>query len=169
MTNLIISILLLSMVASASNAKKSISTDCIYEDTVLQQEELENIPDPDELEELAIAIYQEGGGDAVCDECRYRIGDVILNRVSDKRFPDTIHGVLTQKAQYGRFHWAGVVWPSRASHTGEKNAVDRAYETAWNLLTDIHHSDLYGNGYIWQAEFKQGTDSVYHCGIYFGK
>lgn len=126
-------------------------------------------PDADDLEYLAIAIYSEGGGDAVCDTCRYRIGDVILNRVNDPRFPDTILGVLTQEGQYGRFYWTGVVWPERASSPGEAEAVQRAYDTARALLTDEQHSELYGQGYIWQAEMLQGTDNVICCGNYFGR
>ena len=37
-----------------------------------------------DLERMAWAIYLEGGGDAVCDDCRRRIADVILNRVECK-------------------------------------------------------------------------------------
>lgn len=129
----------------------------------------ENTVDPEDMELLAIAICQEGGGDSVCDECRYRIGDVVLNRVNDPRFPDTLQEVLEQEGQYGRFHWTGVKWPDRASNAEEQNAVERAKETSYNLLADIRHSELYGNGYIWQAEFKQGTDIVECCGIYYGR
>lgn len=121
------------------------------------------------IEYLACAIYQEGGGDAVCDECRYRIGDVILTRVKDSRFPNTIQEVLTQKSQYGRLYWTGIIWPERASNPNEQAAVQRAYETAYNLLKNIRHSDIYEKGYVYQAEFKQGNDIVKHCGIYFGK
>lgn len=125
--------------------------------------------DPDELEWLAITIYQEGGADYVCDECRYRIGDVVLNRISSDLYPDTMEGVLTEKQQYGRFYWTGIKWAARASNPGEKMAVERAWETAYNLLTDARHSDLYGEGYIYQAEFPQGTDVIKCCGIYYGR
>ena len=126
--------------------------------------------DPEELELLACVIYQEAGGDCCCDDCRYRVADVVLNRVSDERFPNTIYEVLTQKAQYGRFHWTGVVWPERASFESEMEAVERAYRIAEDILTG-NHSELYGQDYIWQAEFVQGTDVVYcdKCGIYFGR
>lgn len=160
--------------AHSELAKKQIE---IYRQSVkkLQYEESEHITenyivvDPGELELLAIAICQEGGGDSVCDECRYRIGDVVINRVNDPRFPDTLQEVLEQEGQYGRFHWTGVKWPDRASNASEQAAVERAKETAYNLLADIRHSDMYGNGYIWQAEFKQGTDIVECCGIYYGR
>jgi len=125
-------------------------------------------PDEAEVEMLACAIYCEAGGDACSDLCRYMVGDVMLNRVDDPRFPDTLEEVLTQKGQYGRFYWTGIVWPERASNPGEAAAVARAYETARALLTG-EHSELYGEGYIWQAEFAQGTDVIYLDGTYFGR
>lgn len=124
--------------------------------------------DQDKLEMLACVIYQEAGSDFCCDECRRRVADVVLNRVEDSRFPNTIEDVLTAERQYGRFHWTGVVWPDRANNPGEAHAVDRAYKIAEEVLRG-QHSDLYGNGYIWQAEFEQGSDVVECCGIYFGR
>lgn len=121
-----------------------------------------------DVELLACVIYQEAGGDAVCDDCRYRVGDVVMNRVADPRFPDNIHDVLTAEGQYGRFYWTGVVWPDRASYDSEQHAVERAYDVAADIF-DGNHSELYGQGYIWQAEFVQGTDVVYCCGHYYGK
>ena len=125
--------------------------------------------DEAEHEMLACVIYQEAGGDEASDETRYMVGDVVLNRVADERFPNTIEEVLTQKQQYGRFYWTGIVWPERAKNPGEAAAVERAYRIAYDLLTDAHHSELYDNGYIWQAEFKQGHDIVFVDGTYFGK
>lgn len=125
-------------------------------------------PNPDDVEMLACVIYQEAGGDACSDLCRYYVGDVVLNRVNDARFPDTLEGVLTQPGQYGTFSRTGVVWPSRASNPGEAAAVQRAYDTAYDLLSG-NHSELYGEGYIWQAEFSQGKDVIYLDGLYFGK
>lgn len=132
------------------------------------EEEIE--VDPEELELLACVIYQEAGADYCCDDCRRRVADVVLNRVEDDRFPDNIQDVLTQKRQYGRYYWTGVVWPERAKNDCEKHAVERAYRIAEEVLKG-EHSELYGEGYIWQAEFKQGTGVVHcdQCKIYFGK
>ena len=121
-----------------------------------------------DLELLACVIYQEAGGDGSCDNCRRQVADVVLNRVADDRFPDTVKGVLTAKNQYGRYYYTGVVWPSRAKNASEKHAVERAYRIAEEVLNG-QHSDLYGNGYIWQAGFKQGTNNIKCCGTYFGK
>lgn len=122
----------------------------------------------EDLELLACVIYQEAGGDACSDECRFMVGDVVLNRVADSRFPDTIEEVLTQRGQYGTFSKTGVVWPARAGNPGEAAAVERAYDTARRLLSG-EHSELYGAGYIWQAEFIQGKDVIEVDGTYFGR
>lgn len=122
----------------------------------------------EDLEMLACVIYQEAGGDACSDLCRFMVGDVVLNRVADSRFPDTIEEVLTQRGQYGTFSKTGVVWPARASNPGEAAAVERAYDTARRLLSG-EHSELYDAGYVWQAEFEQGRDGFWLDGIYFGR
>ena len=53
----------------------------------------------EELDALALAIYQEAGSDACSDEARLMVGAVVLNRVADDRYPDTIQEVLMQRAQ----------------------------------------------------------------------
>ena len=92
----------------------------------------------------------------------------MLNRVNDPRFHNTIREVLTAKNQYGRFYYTGIVWPSRSTNYYEKDAVARAYRIAEEVLNG-QHSALYGNGYVYQAAFKQGTSQIYCCGHYFGK
>lgn len=174
-------------------ASTVVTTESIPEPTVSIPETMETIPDKivetvpevtespvtdesnqlvnlDDYELLARVIYQEAGGDAVCDECRRRVADVVLNRVRDERFrdQDTIYEVLTREGQYGRFHWTGVVWPERAAYESEHHAVKRAYQIAAEVLNG-QHSDLYELGYVWQAEFPQGYDVVFCCGIYFGR
>lgn len=142
----------------------------VEEEVIEEPVEPEIVIDPEERELLACVIYQEAGSDACCDDCRRRVADVVLNRVESDRFPyaNTIHEVLTAKRQYGRFYWTGVVWPDRASNPGEKHAVERAYRIAEEVLSG-QHSELYGQGYVWQAEFKQGKDIVCCCDIYFGR
>lgn len=142
------------------------------EETIPETTEAPVIEEPEvvinqrDLELLACVIYTEAGGDAVCDECRRRVADVVLNRVEDPRFFNTINGVLTQQDQYGDWYKTGVQWPERASK--EYNTVQRAYRIAREVLSG-QHSDLYGKGYVWQARFKQGSDIVYCCGQYFGR
>lgn len=76
--------------------------------------------DPYDLELLARAIYAEAGGDDCSDETRIMVGNVILNRMNDPRYPDTMEEVLTQPLQYNVFDRTGVVWKDRASNPEEK-------------------------------------------------
>lgn len=124
--------------------------------------------DPDELEMLACVIYQEAGGNASCDNCRRYVADIVLNRVEHPKFPNTIHKVLTAQGQYGEFYWTGIKWPSRAKNEYEKEAVARAYRIAEEVLSG-QHSELYGQGYIWQARFIQGTEGFWCCGHWYGR
>lgn len=118
-----------------------------------------------DLEMLALVIYQEAGSDACTDETRMMVGNVVLNRVADDRFPDTIEGVLLQERQYGRLHWTGLVWPERASYPSEAHAVERAYYCAERLLNGER---VFSDDVIWQAEFSQGSEIVAHQdGFYF--
>lgn len=125
--------------------------------------------DEHDMELLAITIYAEAGADTISDETRYMVGDVVLNRVEDSRYPDSIEAVLTQKSQYGRFHWTGVVWPERASKSSEAHAVERARNTARDLLSNTRHSELFGKGYIYQDNRVQGKDNIWSDGICFGR
>lgn len=125
-------------------------------------------PDPAEVEALAIGIYQEAGGDACSDRTRMYVGDVILNRVEDDRFPGTVVEVLTAPGQYGKLSATGLIWPDWAGDPGEAAAVERANATARQLLSG-EHSELYGEGYVWQAEFEQGSDGFWSDGLYFGR
>lgn len=119
----------------------------------------------EELDTLALVIYQEAGGDECSDETRLMVGTVVLNRVADDRYPDTITEVATQYKQYGRLCWTGLVWPERAELPQEAYAVKRAYDCATQLLDGdrVLPSDV-----IYQAEFIQGTEVVAEAdGFYF--
>ncbi len=121
----------------------------------------------EELELLALVIYQEAGGDACSDECRQMVGEVALNRVASSRYPDTLAEVLTQPYQYGRLHWTGLVWPARADLPQEARAVARAYKTAEALLTGSVER-LLPEDAIFQAEFPQGAETLAEIdGFYF--
>lgn len=119
----------------------------------------------EELEILALVIYQEAGGDACSDDTRLMVGCVFMNRVEDSRFPDGFYGVATQQGQYGTLHWTGIKWPARSSAQGEQNAVARAYAIAERVLTG--ERVLPANA-VWQAEFPQGSEVLaYSDGMYF--
>lgn len=118
----------------------------------------------EDLELLALVIYQEAGGDACSDATRLMVGAVVMNRVEDDRFPDTIEEVLLQERQYGRLHWTGLVWPERAALPQEARAVARAYVIAERVLEGerVLPTDV-----IFQSEYVQGEIVAEQDGFYF--
>lgn len=120
----------------------------------------------DELFCLAAAVYQEAGGDACSDETRLYAGSVVLNRLANGYWGDTIREVLEAPGQYGLFSKTGVCFPERATQEVEQEAVVRAYRIAEQLLTE---GSVLPSNVIWQAEFKQGNgiyafqDDTYFC------
>ena len=130
------------------------------------QEELP-IYSAEDLETLALVIYQEAGGDNCSDETRLMVGTVVMNRVADDRYPDTIADVATEYRQYGRLYWTGLKWPKRASKAEEAHAVKRAYDCATQILDGYR---ALPEDVIYQAEFPQGTEVVVQQdGFYFCK
>ena len=141
----------------------SVNESAATEYAVLQEE----LPEytVEDLETLALIIYQEAGGDDCSDETRLMVGTVVLNRVADERYPDTIADVATEYKQYGRLYWTGLKWPERASKAQEAHAVKRAYDCATQLLDGYR---ALPEDVIYQAEFTQGTEVVAHQdGFYF--
>lgn len=117
-----------------------------------------------DLETLALVIYQEAGGDACSDDTRLKVGTVVMNRVADDRFPDTLYEVVTQEGQYGRLYWTGLEWPERSSQPGEAHAVERAYEMAERILEGERRLP---EDVIFQSEYILGEIVAEQDGFYF--
>lgn len=119
----------------------------------------------EQLEILAIIIYQEAGGDKCSDDTRLKVGSVFVNRVNSPLFPDTFEEVATAERQYGTLYWTGIKWPERAAYEQETHAVERAYTLAEQLLIE---GSILPDNVIWQAEFPQGDGTYcYQDGLYF--
>ena len=119
----------------------------------------------EELEILALIVYQEAGEDRVSDDTRRLVAQVFLNRVNDSRFPNSFYEVATAERQYGRLYWTGIVWPDRASSQVEAHAVERAYKIAQEVLES--DEPVCPEGVIFQAEFVQGDIYAEQDGMYF--
>ena len=119
----------------------------------------------EEVEILALIIYQEVGADYCSDDTRRKVGSVFLNRVNSPLFPNTFREVAIQKQQYGTLYWTGIKWPDRAVNEQEAHAVQRAYTVAKELLAT---GSILPDNVIYQAEFPQG-DGIYcqQDGMYF--
>ena len=119
----------------------------------------------EELEILALIVYQEAGEDKVSDDTRRLVAQVFLNRVNDSRFPDSFYEVATAERQYGRLYWTDIVWPDRASSQAEAHAVERAYKIAQEVLES--DDPICPEDVIFQAEFVQGDIYAEQDGMYF--
>lgn len=121
----------------------------------------------DELFCMAAAIYNEAGGDACSDDTRRLVGYVILNRVNDSRYPDTIRGVLEEKNQYGRFYYTGIEFINRGETYWESYAQDRAYRIAAEVLNSRNNIPIPPT-VVFQSEYEQGVAIYkYQDGLYF--
>ena len=119
----------------------------------------------EELDILALIVYQEAGGDKVSDDTRRLVAQVFLNRVNDSRFPNSFYEVAIAERQYGRLYWTGIVWPDRASSQVEAHAVERAYKIAQEVLES--DDPICPEDVIFQAEFVQGDIYAEQDGMYF--
>lgn len=95
----------------------------------------------DDLWYLSRVIQAEAG--YCSEEMQEDVGSVVLNRLNDDRFPDTIPEVIEQPGQY-----------STASYLSYQNPTESALKVAKDLLKN--GSKLPGD-VIYQANFPQGS------------
>ena len=99
----------------------------------------------DDVNLLARLIQAEAGSDYVTDRCKYLVGAVVLNRVDDPDFPDTVEGVIFQKGQYATAKYLHNIEPTKD-----------VWLTAAELILwgcEDTPPDL-----VYQANFKQGSE-----------
>lgn len=72
----------------------------------LPEDDLEGEAAMDELELLAICVEAEAGNQSLAG--KRMVADVILNRVDDPDFPDSIEGVISQKNAFTSFQDGGM-------------------------------------------------------------
>lgn len=77
----------------------------------------EQFYNPDDLFWLSRVIHRESGNQPM--EGRMAVGNVVLNRVADPVFPDTVEGVLAQKNQFSTYK-SGVL---AATEPSEKSTI----------------------------------------------
>lgn len=99
----------------------------------------------EDLYVMAHVIMGEAGGNSW--DLKIGVGSVVLNRVKDERFPNTIYDVVFQNGQYA------CTWDGNYN----KEPTEECYDAALFLLENGSQMPDY---VIWQAEFLQG-DGVY--------
>lgn len=95
-----------------------------------------------DLDLMARIIYAEAGN--CSDEEQLLVGNVIMNRVADKDYPNNIHDVIYQKGQYSPT-WNGAI---------NKTPSSQAIKNAKRILNGERFCP---SNVIYQAMFKQGS------------
>lgn len=96
-----------------------------------------------DLDLLARVIHAEAGSDWLTDEHQRAVGSVVLNRVADDRFPNTISGVIYQKGQYS------CVSNGMINKTPSQRAINNAEYV-------LKHGSTIPANVVWQSQGKQG-------------
>lgn len=96
-----------------------------------------------DLDLLARVVNAEAGSDWMTDEHQRAVASVVLNRVADYRFPNTIYGVVYQRGQYA-CTWNGMInrAPTQRAIANAKYVLDNGVTTPTNV--------------VFQAQFRQG-------------
>ena len=116
---------------------------------------------------LATTVFYEAG--CTTEEMRQYVAQVVLNRVADSRFPNTIYGVVTAPGQYA----GNYVTAEATQSIKDKDARNGTnyYNTCVNSAKKamMGKVDMPSN-VIFQANFTQGTGvwkAIYYNSGYF--
>ena len=97
----------------------------------------------EELDLLSRVVFAEAGSNWLSDKHQRAVASVVLNRVSDNRFPNSIRGVIYQNGQYA------CVDNGMINRTPNKRAVENAKYVLENGITIPENI-------VWQSQAKQG-------------
>ena len=96
----------------------------------------------DDLYILSHVICGEAEG--CSQDMKRSVGSVVLNRVDDDRFPDTIEEVVFQEGQYA------CTWDGNYYHEPSQDTIDIAKDL-------LENGSAIDSSVVWQAEFVQGV------------
>ena len=101
---------------------------------------------------LAVAVYFESRGEPL--QGQYAVAEVVMNRVDDERYPDTVCGVVFERKAFSFTHDGK---PDRLPKTP---AAEKAIEVATNVMaglkmgiTSTHYHTTYVKPY-WTSDFE---------------
>ena len=127
----LLTVLAILLVASASNAQAIIAddSDVDYIEAIRGINE-ESFP---QVHCMALNVYYEARGSNIAD--MYGVADVVLNRVEDTRYPDTICDVVQDGYVAGRrdcqFSW---YCDGKSDDPQNEEAWAKAQSIAWNIV-----------------------------------
>lgn len=97
---------------------------------------------------LATIIGQETAG--IDEEVMMAVGNVVINRIYDSRFPNNMYDVLTAPMQYGHDNGESFYFNSYVSETNRQRCMDCARRL-------LNGERVIPANVVWQAGFMQGN------------
>ena len=146
------------------------ATEPVLEQTV-ESEPVEQTVEPTVApikETLALAIGIDAvissvpDGKYATDVTMVMVGEVILNRTLDSRFPSTVEEVLTQPMQFSSFSETGLKWLGVASH--DEAFKERCINAAERVLTGERILPM---NVVYVSSSRQGSVLAQLDGLYF--
>lgn len=131
-------VIVASMIAVGFSAKAETLVMLTDEDVSIQQSLTFNEEQFPEVNCMALNIYYETRGSNLADS--YAVADVVLNRMEDTRYPNTICDVVYQGEQYAdgrmkrnrcQFSW---YCDGKADVPRDREAWKRAQSVAWDIV-----------------------------------
>ena len=99
-----------------------------------------NVSAESEIRALGRAIYYEARGESLAG--KKAVANVIMNRTSHDKFPDTVTGVIAQKGQFP--------WYRNASLRGKKPFDHKVHTTEMKVAREVY----------WQHKFERTQSNV---------
>ena len=99
-----------------------------------------NVSPESEIRALGRAIYYEARGESLAG--KKAVANVIMNRTSHDKFPDTVTGVIAQKGQFP--------WYRNATLRGKKAFDPKIHTTEMKVAREVY----------WQHKFEKERSNV---------
>ena len=107
---------------------------------------------------LSRVIQTESG--FCTQEMQEAVGSVVLNRVADDRFPDSIESVITQPGQYSTASYLASVEPTQEAI----NVAVDLLENGSKLPADIIYQANFSQGAYTYMTLSTSYSTMYFCG-----
>ena len=78
---------------------------------------------------LAVAVYFEARGEPL--QGQYAVAEVVMNRVADERYPDTVCGVVFERKAFSFTH------DGKPDRLPKSEAGEKALEVAENVISGL--------------------------------
>lgn len=111
---------------------------------------------------LSRVIYLEGGQSSwVPDHVLEKMACVVVNRVNDPRYPNTVEGVLSQPGQFATWPYINTITPNQKSINAASSILTNGSNIPSNVIYFANF--LQGSGLYYRFYNSYGQPDLYFC------